>query len=170
MPVLLQFCCKAVLQVTNRSGTSYPTLLEGDERQLENWVAGCAVSNGRVIVGAGSDTPQIACAAIYQDQASGQARITLPALSKFRPSGRPLRREHVLDALNAKRRSSLHGTDEDRRHGLQLPPLRCEAISVSRSQAGDDAPADVATSRAIAGSAPGGSVGPSLPYQLASQR
>jgi len=68
--------------VTNRSGTSYPTLLEGDERQLENWVAGCAVSNGRVIVGAGSDTPQIACAAIYQYQASGQARITLPASSK----------------------------------------------------------------------------------------
>jgi len=53
VPVLLQFCCKAVLQVTNRSGTSYPTLLEGDERQLENWVAGCAVSNGRVIVGQG---------------------------------------------------------------------------------------------------------------------
>src|SRR5215831_4884236 len=80
-------CLAAVLlqsgaeNVTNRSGTSYPTLLEGDERQLENWVAGCAVSNGRVIVGAGSDTPQIACAAIYQYQASGQARITLPALS-----------------------------------------------------------------------------------------
>ena len=54
MPVLLQFCCKAVLKtLTNRSGTSYPTLLEGDERQLENWVAGCAVSNGRVIVGQG---------------------------------------------------------------------------------------------------------------------
>jgi len=39
--------------VTNRSGTSYPTLLEAEQRQLENWVAGCAVSNGRVIVGQG---------------------------------------------------------------------------------------------------------------------
>jgi hypothetical protein len=38
------------------------------------------------------------------------------------------------------------------RHAFHLPALRSLAISVSRSQASDDAPADVATSWAMAGS------------------
>ena len=57
-----------------------------------------------------------------------------------------------------------------RLHAVHPPALRCLAISVSRSQAGDDAPADVATSWATVGSwiAPG--LPSNLPWRLASHR
>jgi hypothetical protein len=57
-----------------------------------------------------------------------------------------------------------------RRHALHRPALRSLAISVSRSQAGDDAPADVATSSAMAGSWTGRSPPWSLSCRLAIHR
>ena len=47
---------------------------------------------------------------------------------------------------------------------------RCLAISVSRSQAGDDTPTDVVTSWAMAGSWAGRGVPSDLPYRLAIHR
>ncbi len=61
-------------------------------------------------------------------------------------------------------------TQRGRRHAVHPPALRCLAISVSRSQAGDDAPTDVVTSWAMAGAWTGHSPPSNLPYRLAIHR